>query len=482
MQLHVHLIGVGGAGMSALARLYLATGASVTGSDATDSPVLNDLRALGVTISVGHDALHVAPCLSAQHRLVVSSSAVPPTNPEIAASRAAGARTIKHAEALAAFVNDRRGIAVAGTHGKTTTTAMATTALRGGGVDPSFQVGGELVDLDTSAGMGSSAWMVVEADEFDRRFLAFTPEVAVLTNVEPEHFECYATVDEMEDAFVAFLERVKPGGAVVASRGAGPARGAQLDRVVARAGLEARGVAVHRYASRENARAGDWTYGEFRPTGTSGCSFVVTPPTGAPITAQLDVPGEHNAMNAVAACLAATRAGVAPEASLASLRSFRGVRRRYQVIADGSIRMVEDYAHHPTEVRATLAAARATMSVTTGGRLWAVFQPHLRVRTERLFDDFVTALAGADHVVLADVYSPPGREPDGNYRGSRELVASLRAAYPHVAATYAASNQAVVDAVVGHASPGDLVVFMGAGPIDQVGREIARRSGSQMVK
>ena len=473
MQLHVHLIGVGGAGMSALARLYLATGATVTGTDATDSSVLNDLRALGAAIHVGHDASHVAQCLSASHRLVVSSSAVPASNPEIEAARAAGARMIKHAEALAAFVNDRRGIAIAGTHGKTTTTAMATTALLGGGVDPSFQIGGELIDLDTSAGMGSSDWIVVEADEFDRRFLEFTPEIAVVTNVEPEHFECYATVDLMEDAFVSFLERVKPGGAVVASRGAGPARGKQLDRVLDRARLEARGVAVYRYASRTDAHAGDWTYGDFGQDGAGG-RFVVTPPDGAPITARLAVPGEHNAMNAVAACLVATRAGVAPDVSLAALTSFRGVRRRYQVIADGSIRVVEDYAHHPTEVRATLAAARAS---APSGRLWAVFQPHLRVRTERLFDDFVSALAGADRVVLADVYSPPGREPEGDYRGSQDLVTALSAAHPHILSTYAPSNDAVVEAVVGHTAPGDLIVVMGAGPIDRVGREIARRLG-----
>jgi UDP-N-acetylmuramate--alanine ligase len=471
MQLHVHLVGVGGAGMSALARLYLATGATLSGSDAVESPVLDDLRALGAVIHVGHDASHVAPCLRAPSGLVVTSSAIPATNSELTAARSAGLRTINHAEALASFANDRRGIAVAGTHGKTTTTAMATLALRGGGIDPSFQVGGELVDLDTSAGMGSSDWMVVEADEFDRRFLAFTPEVAVLTNVEPEHFECYASVDDMENAFVGFLERVKPGGAVVASRGAGPANGEQLDRLLNRACLDDRGVAVRRYAAAADANSGDWIVGGFRPHGV-GSTFIVTPPNGAPITASLAIPGEHNAMNALAATLAATHADVSPESALAALASFHGVRRRYQVIADGPICVVEDYAHHPTEVRATLTAARATAPT---GRLWAVFQPHLRVRTERLFDDFVAVLAVADRVVLADVYSPPGREQVGAGRGSREIVASLSAAHPSVSAIHAPTDDAVVAAVVEHASPGDLIVVMGAGPIDRVGREIARQ-------
>lgn len=471
MKLHVHLIGVGGAGMSALARLYLASGAIVTGSDASGSAVLDDLRALGAVIAVGHDAAHVAPCLASGHRLVVASSAVPASNPELAAARAVGAPWMKHAEALATFVNDRKGIAVAGTHGKTTTTAMVTVALRAGGLDPSFQVGGELVDLDTSASIGSGDAMVVEADEFDRRFVALAPEIAVVTNVEPEHFECYASDAEMEDAFVAFLDRVKAGGAVVASRGAGPARGEQLDRLLQRAGLSARDVEVVRYASASDAHPGDWTLRDYRPDG-EGSTFAVTPAGGVPMTCRLAVPGAHNAMNMLGAAAAASRAGVPPEVSITALATFRGVRRRYQVIAEGPVRVVEDYAHHPTEVRATLTAARASRP---RGRLWAVFQPHLRVRTERLFDDFVAVLASADRVVLADVYSPAGREPDGVYRGSRELVVALRAAHPGVHADHARSDEAVVNAVVNHVAPGDLVVVMGAGPIDRVGREIARR-------
>lgn len=473
MQLHVHLIGVGGAGMSALARLYLATGARVSGSDASGSAVLDDLRALGASIVVGHDAANVALCLQAPNRLVVASSAIPASNPELVAARVAGAPTIRHAEALAAFVNDRRGIAIAGTHGKSTTTAMVTLALRAGGLDPSFQVGGELVDLDTSAGIGTGDWMVVEADEFDRRFLAFTPEIAVVTNVEPEHFECYARVEDMDDAFVGFLARVKRGGAVVAARGAGPAQGEQLERLLGRADLAARGVDLMRYAPIDDARAGDWTLGQFRP-GAGGSTFVVTPPGGAPIPAQLAIPGAHNAMNALGAVAAAAHAGVPPETALASLESFRGVRRRYQIIADGPMRVIEDYAHHPTEVRATLAAARASAAA---GRLWAVFQPHLRVRTERLFDDFVLALGSADRVVLTDVYSPAGREPDGDYRGATDLVAALHASFPGMHPTYAPSDEAVVEAVVNGATTGDLIVVMGAGPIDRVGREIARRLG-----
>jgi UDP-N-acetylmuramate--alanine ligase len=488
MQLHVHLIGVGGAGMSALARLYLATGAIVTGSDATGSPVLDDLRALGAVIAVGHDAAHVAPCLASGHRLVVASSAIPAANPELAAACAVGAPWMKHAEALATFVNDRKGIAVAGTHGKTTTTAMVTIALRAGGLDPSFQVGGELVDLDTSAGIGSGDVMVVEADEFDRRFLALAPEIGVVTNVEPEHFECYASDAEMEDAFVAFLNRVKPGGTIVAARGAGPflppteaqAKGERMDRLLQRADPGTRGVEVIRYAMASDAHPGDWSLGDVRPDG-EGATFSVTPAGGAPMPCRLAVPGAHNAMNMLGAVVAASRAGVPSAVSITALATFRGVRRRYQVIAEGPVRVVEDYAHHPTEVRATLTAARAS---NPAGRLWAVFQPHLRVRTERLFDDFVAALASADRVVLADVYSPAGREPDGGVspyrsasycRGSQELVAALRAAHPGVHADHARSDEAVVDAVVHHVAPGDLVVVMGAGPIDRVGREIARR-------
>lgn len=484
MNLHVHLIGVGGAGMSALARLYLATGATVSGSDAAASSTVADLQALGAEVFVGHAAEHLAACLShgsPANRLVVASSAIPASNPELAAARASGTPTMKHAEALATFVNRRRGVAVAGTHGKTTTTAMTTVALRGGGLDPSFQVGGELVDLDTSAGLGSSDWMVVEADEFDRRFHAFTPEVAVVTNVEPEHFECYATVDDMDDAFVTFLQQVKEGGAVIASRTTPPHHRSPMERVLARVNhtQDERGLshpALIRFATDEYAQAGDWALGQFRARG-DGSSFAVTPPDGKPILATLSVPGQHNAMNALAACIAATRAGVEPEVSLRALASFRGVKRRFQVIADGPIRVVEDYAHHPTEVLATLTAARETRPT---GRLWAVFQPHLRVRTDRLFDDFVTVLATADCVVLADVYSPAGREPDGVYRTAQDLVAALHSSHPGTTSIYAPSNDAVVREVVDRTESGDLVVVMGAGPIDRVGREIAKILGNEV--
>jgi UDP-N-acetylmuramate--alanine ligase len=471
MQLHVHLIGIGGAGMSALARLYLATGAVVSGSDATESPVLDDLRRLGATISAGHHAAHVASCLAASNRLVVASSAIPERNPELVAARASGATTIKHAEALASFVNNRRGIAVAGSHGKTTTTAMVTLAMRAGGLDPSFQVGGELVDLNTSADIGSGEWMVVEADEFDRRFLAFTPEIAVLTNVEPEHFECYDTIQDMDDAFVGFLERVKPTGTVIASRGAGPARGEQLERLLARGKLAPRGVEVIRYALDDDANDGDWVAGQFRAE-RGGSRFFVTAPDGSGFEARLAVPGRHNAMNALGACIASVCAGIPASAAFASLQTFRGVRRRYQLLLDGPVRVIEDYAHHPTEIRATLTAARATTDV---GRLWAVFQPHLRIRTERLFDDFVEVLALADHVVLADVYSPAGREPDGNYRGAQDIVTALRVSHSAVHSQHAASDDDVVNAVVRYIASGDVIVVMGAGPIDRVGREIARQ-------
>ncbi len=469
---HVHLVGIGGAGMSALARLYLATGATVSGSDASDSKALRDLQALGTTVAIGHDATHVASCLGSARPLVVASSAIPPSNPELVAARAAGVTVLKHADALATFVNARRGIAVAGTHGKTTTTAMVTLALQAGGLDPSFQVGGELVDLDTSAGMGTGDWMVVEADEYDRRFLAFAPEVAVVTNVEPEHFEYYGSVAEMEGAYSAFLDRVVGGGVVIAASGAGPDRGARLDRILATAGLASRGIGLVRYGMSASTADDAWRVADFRPDG-AGAAFLVVPPDGAAVPMHLKIPGAHNAMNAIAACAVAAHAGVPLHVSIAALERFHGVRRRFQVIHDDrGILVVEDYAHHPTEVRATLAAARPSVA---GGRLWAVFQPHLHVRTERLFDDFVDALATADRVILADTYSPPGREPDGAYRGAPELVDALRAAHSGVRADHVRSEGDLVDAVFNHAAPGDVVVVMGAGPIDRSGREIARR-------
>jgi UDP-N-acetylmuramate--alanine ligase len=456
------MVGIGGAGMSALARLYLQQGIAVSGSDEAASSALDDLAALGATVHTGHDAAYVGDA-----GLVVHSSAVPADNPELAEARRRGIRTLKHAPALGELFNTRRGIAVAGTHGKTTTTAMIAFVLERCGRQPSFHVGGELVDLDTSARWGRGDWMVIEADEFDRRFLEYRPEIAVVTNVEPDHFEYYGTVEAMDGAFADFLARVRPGGAVVAC-----AEDARLARLL-------EGVAdrrIVRYDTRAERAGGGaappvWQWWATEVEQVSGGSRFVAHTAGgrrgAQAAVRLALPGRHNVANALAALAACDLAGVPVAKSAPALAGFHGTRRRFQLAGEArGIRVYDDYAHHPTEVRTVLDAARYL--VPPGGRLWAVFQPHLYVRTERLFDDFARAFDAADRVALTDVYSPSGREPAGAYRGSRELVAATG----HPGATYAGPLAATRQLLARELRRGDVVLVMGAGSISQLPAQV----------
>jgi UDP-N-acetylmuramate--alanine ligase len=454
--MRIHMVGIGGAGMSALARLYLAQGHAVSGSDESDSAALRDLRDLGAAVQVGHDAAHVAGV-----DLVVTSSAVPETRPELVAARGAGIAVLKHAQALGALFNEQRGIAVAGTHGKTTTTSMIAFVLDVCGRSPKFQVGGELVDLGTSARWGSGEWMVIEADEFDRRFLEYRPEIAVITNVEPDHFEYYASVEEMEGAFAAFLECVLPGGTVVAC-----AQEPRLARLL-RAGRERR---ILRYGIATGSGSwapadGDWWADGVELTpGGARCRVHQAggPPGGTPLT--LQVQGRHNVLNALAALAVCDLAGVPPAAAAPALGGFHGARRRFQLAGDAAgVRVYEDYAHHPTEVQVNLEAAR--LLLPPGGRLWSVFQPHLYQRTEGLFDEFAAAFDAADLVLLTDVYSPSGREPVRAYRGSADLVAAMTAR-GHGGARHVPDAAAARAALNAGWRPGDVVVVMGAGPIN----------------
>jgi UDP-N-acetylmuramate--alanine ligase len=453
----VHMVGIGGAGMSALARLYLQKGLRVSGSDRAASGALDDLASLGAEVYAGND-----PERASDADLVVYSSAVPQSDPELLAAAAAGIRSIKHAQALGELFNTRRGIAIAGTHGKTTTTSMAALILERAGLDPTFQVGGELIDLGTSAKWGGGQWMVVEADEFDRRFLEYSPEIAVINNVEPDHFEYYVTYERMREAFGEFVDRLRPGGTVVAwgddTRLAGLLDERRPERVVRF------GVA----RDPDDARRLDVLARDVTLT-ADGARFVVEhAASGERAAVTLAVPGEHNVHNALAAMTAVHLAGVSLEGAAQTLAGFHGARRRFQLLADaGGIRVYDDYAHHPTAVRVVLEAARRL--VPPGGRLWAVFQPHLRTRTEELFDEFTTAFAEADVVLLSDVYSPRAREPEGTYRGSAELVASLR----HPNARHIPDLEDIRYLLTDELRSGDVVMVMGAGTIERLVPQIA---------
>ena len=349
--------------MSALARLYLALGHTVSGSDASDSPALRDLAALGATVHVGHDGAYVQGT-----DLVVTTSAAPAQTPELVAARAQGIRLLKHAQALGELFNAQRGIAVAGTHGKTTTTAMIAFVLQRCGLAPKFQVGGELVDLGTSAGWGEGQWMVIEADEFDRRFLEYRPEIAVVTNVEPDHFEYFGSVAEMEGAFRDYLAPCPPRG----DRGRlrpGTAPGDPAGR-----GQRAAHRALRGPRRREPAWPRVGLVGQRRRPGAGGLALdgQQARPDRAPVTLHLQ--GRHNVLNALAALAVCDLAGVPLERAAPALGAFHGTRRRFQLAGSAAgVRVYEDYAHHPTEVRVNLEAAR--LLVPPGGACGASSSP-----------------------------------------------------------------------------------------------------------
>ncbi|KQY44731.1 UDP-N-acetylmuramate--L-alanine ligase [Cellulomonas sp. Root137] len=445
----VHLVGVGGAGMSAIAALLAARGLAVSGSDAADGPALPALRDAGVRVHVGHDAALVDDVDT-----VVISSAVRESNPELARARERGLRVLHRSEALAALMVDRDAVAVAGAHGKTTTSAMIATALLHAGADPSFAIGGTVFSVDGPLGGsrdGAGPAFVAEADESDGSFLAYAPLVAVVTNVEPDHLDHYGSAEAFEDAFVAFAGRIRDRGALVAcADDAGAAR--LVERV--RDSLADRGVEVVTYGTSPDAdvRVGDLVADSDR------WAFGLTT-ADVRTTVRLAVPGTHNALNAAAAWAAARRLGVADAAD--GLGAFRGTGRRFEDrgTADG-VRVVDDYAHHPTEVAALLRAAR---SVAGDGRVLALFQPHLFSRTRTFASQFGEALDLADVVVVTDVYAAR-EDPDPSVTGA--LIVD-RVPTPG-RATFVPDRHDAARAIAGAARPGDLLLTVGAGDVTQL--------------
>ncbi|MET3976129.1 UDP-N-acetylmuramate--L-alanine ligase [Cellulosimicrobium sp. 4261] len=467
----VHLVGVGGAGMSVVARLLAAHGVPVQGSDARDGDALAALRADGVRVWVGHDAAHVAGADT-----VVVSSAVRETNPELAAARAAGLRVLHRSQALAALMARGRSVAVAGAHGKTTTSAMIATVLRGAGLDPSFAIGGTvLTEVGPVAGghLGSDV-LVAEADESDGSFLNYAPDVAVVTNVEPDHLDHYGSRAAFEQAFVDFAARIVPGGTLVACADDAGAR--------ALAVAHARdGGAVVTYGTSADA---DVRVAGVAPTEDAGRPGVRASLTGTVGAARVDelelrlrVPGHHNALNATAAVVTAVVLGVDPAAAVAAAHGFLGTGRRFEARGEaGGVRVVDDYAHHPTEVAALLAAARP---VAAGGRVLVLFQPHLFSRTATFAREFAQALAGADEVVVTGVYAAR-EEPDPAV--SARTITDLVDA-PGVVVAAVEDRVEAAHRVADAARPGDLVLTVGAGDVTELGTVVlerirARRDGA----
>lgn len=466
----VHLVGIGGAGMSGIARILLARGSEVSGSDAHDSRTVLALRAQGARIATGHAVENLAE--EPPPTAVVVSTAIRQDNPELVEARRRGITVLRRAEALAALMADHRVSCVAGTHGKTSTTSMLTVALQHCRLDPSFAIGGDLNDSGSNAHYGGGGVFVAEADESDGSFLVFAPSVAVVTNVEPDHLDHHGTESAYTTAFEEFVNRIEPGGVLIAcADDAGSA--ALADRA------EAAGVRVRRYGKSVGApgSGGHARIVGYRPDSDGGVATVEL--AEGTVDLQVSVPGEHMAGNAVAALLAGLELGASLDGMLAGLAAFGGVRRRFEFRGRaGGVRVYDDYAHHPTEVAAQLEAAR---SVAGAGRLIVVFQPHLFSRTAAFAEEFAEALGAADFVVLLDVYGAREDPQPGVTGALIEDAISL----PAERVRYEPSLTSVAPVVAELVRPGDLVVTMGAGDVTMLGPEILaeiERRGGEVVQ
>jgi len=468
----VHLVAIGGAGMSVVAQMLHDRGVPVQGSDANDGPALRALEAQGVPVWVGHDPAHLAGAGT-----VVISSAIRPDNVELVAARAAGLRVLHRSQALAALMADDLSVAVAGAHGKTTTSAMIAVGLMELGADPSFAIGGTITTAEGAVSGGRAAGggvTVAEADESDGSFLNYAPTIAVVTNVEPDHLDHYGSREAFEDAFVTFSGRVRPGGALVACAD---------DPGSARLAAHAQGRVVT-YGTDEHADVrlvlGEQSGSTARarvvvPALAPVTAGTVSPPpdAAAPLVATtvdlaLGVPGTHNLRNATAALVALVLLGHEPAAAAAALGAFRGTGRRFELRGEvGGVRVLDDYAHHPTEVSALLAGAR---TVAGSGRVLVLFQPHLYSRTATFAREFALALAAADEALVCDVYA--ARE-DPDPAVGPWTITGLAPEGAHLAAL--PDRDTAARELADRARPGDLVLTVGAGDVTRAADVVVRR-------
>ncbi|MBB5789738.1 UDP-N-acetylmuramate--L-alanine ligase [Jiangella mangrovi] len=444
----VHFVGIGGAGMSGIARILLARGVPVSGSDAKDSGGLAGLRALGAEVHVGHDAANVGLA-----ETVVVSTAIRENNPEVVEARARGVQILPRAAALASVMAGRRAIAVAGTHGKTTTTSMTTVALQHCGADPSFAIGGNLNESGANAHDGSGDIFVAEADESDASFLAYDPEVAIVTNVEADHLDFYGTAEAYVAAFDAFVDCVTGFLVVCADDPGSRALGERA---------AARGVVVHTFGE---SRGSDVRVTALDIAGP-GASFELVARGRRQERIQLQLPGRHNALNAAGAFTAALGMGFAAGDVLDGLAGYTGTRRRFELKGvAGGVRVYDEYSHHPTEVAAALAAARG---VAGPGRVIVVFQPHLFSRTRIFAEEFGVALGAADEVIVMDVYAAR-EDPEPGVTGA--LVAA-NVPLPPSQVVFEQSWSAVPELAASRAEPGDILLTVGAGDVTLIGPEV----------
>jgi UDP-N-acetylmuramate--alanine ligase len=443
---HAHFIGIGGIGMSGIAEILLNLGMKVSGSDLKRGPVTDRLAQLGAAVYEGHNAANVAGAT-----VVVTSSAVNANNPEVLEAHARKIPVIQRAEMLAELMRLKYGIAIAGMHGKTTTTSMVASVLAAGGLDPTVVVGGRVDALGSNARLGTTQYLVAEADESDRSFLKLSPILAVVTNLDREHMDCYHDMADVERAFLDFMDRVPFYGAVTAC-----VDNALLKGILSRA---RRRVFTYGVAAEADFRVELLDVGQRAGRGSSFSRFLVHTATGPLGPFELHVPGSHNVLNATAAVAIARQLEVAPEKIAEGLNHFRGVDRRFQQRGQArGVTVVDDYGHHPTEIRATLAAARAC----SPARIHVVFQPHRYSRTADLLDEFSGAFTDADTVFVLPIYAA-SEEPIPGVTAER-LAERIQGSLVQFAPEFAEA----VAAVAAQAREGDLILTLGAGSVSQL--------------
>ena len=447
-KLKIHFIGLGGAGMSGIARIMLAKGFTVSGSDKTDSPVLTSLKALGAKVFVGHIKENLADA-----QLVIISAAITENNPELVAAKQGGIPVVARANALAWLMSESTSVAVAGTHGKTTTTAMLTVALQSAGADPSFAIGGTINNAGTNAHSGSGPIFVAEADESDGSFLAYKPSGAIITNVELDHVDHFADEEAVFAVFEQFVDSIKPGGFLVAC---GDDSGVKhLLSQIKRSDLK---ILLYGEDSNNDFRIDRIN---LAPT-TSSAALTIT---GRKIgELNLAVAGKHNLLNAVAAFAAGSAMGITEDKLITGLKSFTGTRRRFELKGEvAGVKVIDDYGHHPTEITVTLTAAK---NLAQSGRVLVVFQPHRYSRTAVFSHQFAEALANSDFTFLLEVYAASEQPIPGV--SSLLIIKDMKSDQ----AKFEPSMVQVVSEVAMMAKSGDVIITLGAGDVSSLGDPI----------
>lgn len=457
---HVHFVGIGGSGMSGIAEVMLNLGFEVSGSDIVDGPAIQRLRMLGAKVHVGHAGANVSGA-----NAVVTSTAVKPDNPEVAAARNRRIPVVPRAMMLAELMRLKQGIAIAGTHGKTTTTAMTAWVLHELGRDPSFIIGGVMNNLGVNAHAGKGNAFVIEADEYDNMFLGLKPQIAVVTSLEHDHPDMFPTLEAMYASFEKFVDLLPEDGTLIIC--AEDAGAAALIPHVRQKGINH----IAYYIQNEMTISSPyWVMARaVKANKRGGFDFVVSSNLSGvgldSVEVSLQVPGRHNVRNALAVFAIADFLGMPREGTAKALGKFTGTGRRFQLRGEANgISVYDDYAHHPTEIKATLEGARARFP---DRKIWAVWQPHTYSRTQTLFLDFTRAFKDADEVIVTEVYA--AREPKQEFT-SAEVVSAM----PHRAARFIATLPEVTSHLLRNLKPGDVVIVMSAGDADQISSDLVK--------